>query len=291
MQVEPGIYYDIPFEEYKTWDAVNWSKLKLAKKSPLHFLDSHPIEPTKAMRLGSGVHDGFLEPDRVAREYAVMPNFSTHPDNKTKDGKQSNSHATKFVEAAEREFINENAGKTIVPQTEYDAITGCVAALKRNPVVAKLVKSGNPEVSIVWYDDEFAMLCKCRIDWLDVDGMTAYITDLKTTADCMRFEKQIHGMDYNGQMAFYRRAIEATIGLPSVVSVIAVEPQRPFGNMAAPMDGSDLTQGGLLCVELLGLIADCRRTGIWYGYSNPDRWKIPEYLTRKNDDELVEVGE
>lgn len=291
MQVEPGVYYGIPFDDYKQWDATNWSKLKLAKKSPLHFIDSEPIEPTKAMRLGSGVHDGFLEPARVAEEYAVMPNYACHPGNTTKDGKQSTSHATKFVETAQAEFLKANIRKTIVPQKDYDAIVGCVAALKRNDFVCDLVKQGDPEVSIVWHDDEFDLLCKCRVDWLDITGVLAIITDLKTTADCQWFESQIDKLLYYGQMAFYRRGVMAALDMASIVNVIAIEAVRPYGNMAAPMDEQDLLDGSVLCEDLLSLVSECKRNNVWPGYANPIKWTRTKRYSRVNDDELVEVGE
>ncbi len=59
---EPGLYENILFDEYLTWDCVSNSSLHAAERSMLHYKEQQPIEETPAMRLGTFCHVGRLEP-------------------------------------------------------------------------------------------------------------------------------------------------------------------------------------------------------------------------------------
>lgn len=52
---DPGIYLDVPFEDYLQWDAISNSKLSLANRSLAHFKAGWNDTESKALRLGSQI--------------------------------------------------------------------------------------------------------------------------------------------------------------------------------------------------------------------------------------------
>lgn len=72
----PGIYYDVPFETYQQWDAVNWSLLRLCDQ-PMAKVKSEILgerrRETDAMARGTLGHAMLFEPDAVSKRYAVCP--------------------------------------------------------------------------------------------------------------------------------------------------------------------------------------------------------------------------
>ena len=185
--LQPGVYHDIPFDEYLQWDAVSNSRLGLAKRSAAHFKQGFKSEPTPAMRLGSLVHCGVLEPLAIAKRYTFMPDYASHPENVTATGERSFSSATKFCKSMEKQFRTLHHDKEIVSEPEYDRMVGVAGSLSSSSVVPDLMSSGRPEVSIAWIDDESGLLCKMRADWLHTDGDQSIVIDVKTTVDGLQF--------------------------------------------------------------------------------------------------------
>lgn len=288
VTTQPGIYHDIPFDEYLSWDAISNSRLGYATRSPLHFRDAEFGEPTKAMRLGTLCHNGYLEPLELAKRIVVMPKFANDKNNVTAKGIRSYSSATTYVESMERKFREANRDKEFVTESDFADMLGVVKSLDCNNVSRALLAKGMAEVSMLWVDGETGLTCKGRIDWLSALGA---IVDLKTCRDCLRFESSIADLGYHRQMAFYRRGILALSDRRASVWIIVVEPKKPWGNMVAPLSDAALSIGESECSRLLNLIAECKTNDSWPGYSNPIEWNLPAWHGRISDDELVEVGE
>jgi exodeoxyribonuclease VIII len=280
--IKPGVYHDVPFDEYLQWDAISNSRLGLAKRSAAHFKQGFKSEPTPAMRLGSLVHCGVLEPLAIAKRYCFMPNYSEHPENVTTDGARSFSSATKFVKSMEKQFRTLHHDKEIVSEPEYDRMVGVAGSLSSSSVVRDLMRSGRPEVSIVWVDEESGLICKLRADWLHTEQTQAVVIDVKTTVDGLTFENAIARYGYHRQMAFYRRGIKAALGLDAMPWIIAVESSSPYLCRVAPIADESLRIGESEVDELLGFIAECRAVDAWPGYSNPDKWRCPGWYANGN---------
>ncbi len=75
MKIEPGIYTNVPAEEYFGWEAMNRSTLEHAGRSMLHLhaAMTTPAESSDAMDLGTALHCAVLEPDAFSRRYVVAP--------------------------------------------------------------------------------------------------------------------------------------------------------------------------------------------------------------------------
>ena len=77
LRKRPGIFTDIPLEEYLAWEAVGASDLSNMIRSPAYcrYKQQNPDEDkqTPAKRLGSAIHCILLEPDEWGKRYCVDP--------------------------------------------------------------------------------------------------------------------------------------------------------------------------------------------------------------------------
>lgn len=276
---DPGIYYDIPADDYFAWEAVSNSKLSLMNRSPMHYKHGFG-ESTPAMRLGSLVHSGVLEPLSIAKRYVFMPDYSNHPENTTANGDRSFSGATKFVKQMQETFRRMHHNKEIVSEPEYDMMVGMATALVSNQAAKNLLREGVAEVSLVWVDPMSGLTCKSRIDWLDRES--GRFCDLKTTMDAGEFERSIVKYGYHRQMAFYGRGLEAN-GINAEPWILATEKSAPYGCRTAPMDVVSISYGHKELDVLLQRVLDCQQSGQWPGYANPESWSCPDWYTRQQN--------
>lgn len=291
MTPKPGIYDAVPFDEYAQWDAVSNSRLSRATRSPAHF--NTPFgEPTAAMRLGSFVHCGVLEtPLEIARRYVFMPDYSAHPDNMTKSGERSFSSATTFVKTMEDAFRKLHHDKTIVGEEHFNKLVGISKAINQNDIAKQLLRDGRSEVSIVWVDELSGLLCKMRADWIAINRERSIVLDLKTSLDALAFDKSIARFGYHRQAAFYRRGVRAACGVDATPWLLAVETVEPFGNRVAPVDADAIAAGNSELDRLLATVAECKSSGDWPGYWNPERWSLPAWYGRSEEPLELTIGD
>lgn len=288
---QPGFYPNIDFERYLEWDAVSSSRLRLASKSPAHYLVGFQGEPTRSMSLGTLCHAGVLEPLQIIQRFTFMPDYSKDSDNQTAGGERSFSKATKYVKEREELFRSVNREKTIIAEDDYNRMIGIATALSGCDRMRSIMKHGQSEVSLVWDDPETGLRCKARADWLHVAENRALLLDLKTCADAGEFHRSIVRYSYHQQMAHYARGVEILTGLVPEVWVCAIETTNPFGHKVAPMDPDTLELGLVEVDRLLSRVADCMSSGTWPNYEHPDAWRLPEWYTRRTSDPVELVME
>ena len=141
----PGVYTGVSFSEYCEWDAINHSRLPLIDKSPLHCFVGRSYDETKAMRFGSLVHCGKLEPDAIAQRYMVMPDYLNHPDNVTSNGdKPASPAATSWYKNKKANFdeVANQLGKLVITQKEYDDLQLSLAAMLTEKRITDAVNRG-----------------------------------------------------------------------------------------------------------------------------------------------------
>jgi hypothetical protein len=162
MSTQTGIFEDVPDAEYRAIEAYGSSVVKAAAMlSVAHATVKTPDSP--AMFKGRLAHCMFLEPDQVDLRYE----------------RQLVGHgASKAVKEDKARIIE--AGKTPVSASDWDAVSSAVAASKLNPNISTTLDFGAPEVTVVWKDKLSGLMCKARVDWLDMKGSAAF--DLKTTS-------------------------------------------------------------------------------------------------------------
>lgn len=296
----PGLYKDVPFEDYLAWDAISNSRLNQAKQSLLHFRLNPAVAETQAMRIGSLAHCGVLEPLSIPKLYAVMPDYSRHEENQGKDGLRSWSPNTAWCKAKREEFCKVNEGKKIVDQSEYDWMLGIVESISRNAAASELLNCDGPvESSIIWEDQDTGLLCKARIDKLNSHDRE--VTDLKTFAlhdttenAAAAFQKTIVRRGYHRQMAHYCEAAEQILMAECSANIVAVDKAKPYNTLSAKLSDDLLYAGRLERRKLLRAIADAYEKDVWPGYENPKCWTLPgwyESTQESDNEELIIDGE
>lgn len=182
--MNPGIYSDLPFDEYLKVDATSNSYLSRLAITPAHMLV--PVTETPAMAFGTAFHTYVLEQNKFGQTYAVTPSV----DRRTKAGK-----------ATYDEFTAKNAGKTIICADDLEAIQHMDEAIRKHPEARLLFKEGIAEQSVFWKDTATGLMCKARPDWLTGDT----IVDLKKTRDASErgFQRSIVQYRYYQQVAMY----------------------------------------------------------------------------------------
>ena len=273
MTRPPGIYYDVPFEEYREWAGINQSSLKWAVRSMLHYRwnkDNPEPDDKECFRFGRLCHTGKLEPVAALERYVVMPAFENDPE----FAENASPKATKAYKAKVAEFKRVNFDKEIVDSAWYQALRGILGALDANPRSREWFSAEGPaEVSIVWIDPETGLQCKARLDkWA---RHLRKIPDLKTAQDCSRFHYSCRDYLYHVQGAFYEDGIRILTGEDHQFCLVAVEKTAPFGCRAAPLPEDAIDTGRLIYRQCLRAIAKATESGVWPSYENPVEWEVP----------------
>lgn len=261
------------YEEYEKIDAVNFTRLKEARKSPKHYKHrcEHPREDTTRLALGRAAHTAVFEPDRFPLDYAVF-------------------RGARRAGKAWDEFESANKGRTILKADEYAICLGIRDAVRANPAAAKWLKAGKAEHAITWTDAETGLPCKARLDWLGIGSEL----DLKTTAtvDPRWFANTAARMAWHIQQAFYLDGLAAH-GLNTEGRLIAVEAEPPHDCTVFLCDENVLYAAREEMRELLRKVADCKAAAKWPGRCDEaggetilelPRWCFPE------DDDVSGLG-
>jgi len=268
----PGIYYDVPFDEYREWSGINQSSLKIAMRSLAHYRhakDNPEPNDKDCFRFGRLCHAGRLEPITILERYVLMPAFE-----KQLTEKYDRPKASKEYKALKQQFEEVNQGKEVVPDDWYHQLCGILKALDANKrAKAYLSGDGPAEVSIVWDDEVTGLRCKARLDKWDQTNRT--IPDIKTTEDASDFAWSCRRYLYHMQGAFYSDGLRTLTGIDHDFCLIAVEKSAPYGCRSAPLSEDAIDGGRLLYRRLLRQIATAEETGIWPAYRDPEEWDVP----------------
>jgi len=255
----PGLYPDMPAEQYHSIAAMSAGGLKRMRKSPAHFYGAQldpqrpQSDPTPAMRAGTLFHVVLFEPGAIAERYVVKPEGM---DLRTKDGK-----AWKAAQPDTIEIIDAN--DLTKAQTQAERVRSL-------PDVAALLSDGAPEASAFWIDEATGELCKCRPDWTSPAGDGVILVDGKTCPDASPdgFARTAWNMGYLHAAAWYSDGYESATGL-RVLGYVFAAVEHDWPHVAAPYmvpeDVLDLARAENR--RMLDLYAECKRTGTWPGYS------------------------
>ena len=261
-----------PFADYCKIDAVNWSTLREATKSALHYQHGlHVQRPeTDAMRLGRATHTAVFEPECLEDEYAVW-------DGGMRRGKDWEA------------FKDAHKKRTILKEDEYERALAIRDAVRSSPQSAPLLHSGIPECTIEWTDKATGLPCKARLDWLSEKALV----DLKTTRDieARAFGRHVGTMLYHCQFAFASMGLRAN-GLKRKVKIIAVEQDPPHDVAVYELSEDVLWAGEVKVRQALNTVASCRRTKRWTGrYPDECSLVLPswEFPSEDEQDALIKA--
>lgn len=271
--MKQGIY-DIGRSEYESVEAANFSTLKHFAKSPAHALEAmtHPPEPTDALEFGNAVHLAVFEPERLEKEYAVLPAI----DRRTKEGK-----------AEWARIESENPGRSYLKADEWLRLQGIVDSLRRSETAQLLLSGeGRNEVSIAWTDAETGVACKGRLDRFCTVYGHSVVVDLKTTelATPGAFARTCAKFQYHAQSAMYLDGLASLSPRERRFVHLAVEKVAPFAVSAFELDEQSLEVGRRLYRSWLAQYKECKESNNWPGYAdgiNP--LALPAYALRMEE--------
>ena len=263
--MEPGPYYNIPFSEYLTIEALSSSQLKDFARSPLlyQWRLAHPSKDTPAKTLGRAIHAAILEPGKFAADYISY------------EGRRSGKVWTEFQEA--------HAGKNIIKADEcLQCLDMYDATFKSSTARSILDRVTNCEVSLVAELD--GILAKGRADALAEPGM---IVDLKSTIDPRQaFERQAYSLGYHWQAAWYIDLM-AELGRPDQTFVIiAIEKSPPFEVVVYEVDDRLLDIAREEMHPVIEQFKRCREEGVWPGYADQIVMLEPPSWVAKRHEEM-----
>lgn len=266
-----GIFPNVPFEDYRRIDRVNWTWLRHMQRSPAHF-KAAPLTPqvdTDAKRLGRGAHVALLEPQRFPYSYTVW------------GGKQKRG--------AEWEALKQQHGAgNILTQEQHRLCLAMADAAKKDEHASKHLRRGSAEVTLQWTDADTGISCKAR---LDKGGDVPAIVDVKTCRDASPsgFARACWNLDYAAQAAFYVDGhAAATNGelLPYVL--VAIESEAPHVVQVYRVPDYILDIGRDTYRPLLERLVECRRDNVWPGYADGElELELPRWARPSPEEENV----
>lgn len=239
ISFDPGIYFDLPEEQYHAARALSCSGMKQLAVSPLQYWhhnlnpNAEPSEETAAQRFGKAAHCLGIEPQRFPLRYAMKLSLDDFPgalvtvdDLKAFCGKhgllkggkkqdlikrirESGTDAVIWDEELKR-HAELNAGKTLLDDNEAALVKRAAGVLAADPYVKDILSGGMAEVSFFVRDPETGVLLKARMDYVK----PAATIDLKTFANSRGkpidrvVNDAIYYEGYNLQCAHYHHVRE-----------------------------------------------------------------------------------
>ena len=280
--MKPGIYKDIPFEDYEKWPGVRKSWFKHILKSGLHF--KHFLEngdkDSEFMRFGNLVDTLLFELVEFETRYVHIPEM--YP-SKTGD-KKWNWNATHC-----KEWRNKAIEEGLIPISLNDEnrARDIVDKIKRHSKAGNWLSEASYQVSLSWVDPETNLSCMGRIDALRANEG---IIDLKITNNPHpgAFSRIINNFLYHAQGAFYHDGYLIATGkepeeLPSIpFSIIAVEDQPPHDVVCYNLGPESFECGRIIYRTALDRYKEYKENDEYPGYSNvAEEIEIPMYARNK----------
>lgn len=248
-----GVYHDVPAARYHASSGISKSALDQLARSPAHYqawLREKP-EQTPAMRIGTLAHLATFQPDLFASSVAMAPIV----DRRTKDGK-----------AIWAQFQSENEGRELVTVDEREMLIALSGAVRKHPLVGKLLNKGDAEVSVFSMDTPTGLVTKCRFDWINQDE--GVFLDLKTTEDASPsgFARSIGNFRYHIQDAHYSQ-LGRDHGMDFKFIFVAVEKHPPYAVAVYVLDEGTKIQADAIRRQQLETFASCMTFQSWPAYS------------------------
>ena len=238
-------------EQYDELPRLSYSGIKELLRSPAHYqlYLKAEREETKALRMGSAAHLGFLLPDKFSVTYAQAPEC----DRGTKDGKALYQHAMDSLKP----------GQLLLPNDEYEEVIRLVDAANALVDGDSLRADAWAEVPLVGNDK--ATPIKGIPDLITADG---WIYDLKTCEDASEsgFFRALLNYKYHVQAAHYIRLGHCNRADIQGFRLIAIE-KDTYQGAVYEVRGEVLDLGNKLLEQAYSTFDRCTAEGRWPGYS------------------------
>lgn len=257
---EPGIYYDVPEDEYYSDPAFSQSQAKVLRVSPAKYkwqLEHGGETATRSLELGKLAHTRILG---VGAQAVVIP-----PELLSSSGAIAGKDAKAFVA---RTLAAGNVPVKAAQLAEVEAMAEML--MSHEEARALLTTPGHAEASMWWDDPLTGIRCRGRVDWLTTLGEAVCNTDYKSTADAgpFAFAKSVANYGYHVQAAAYELGLRVGGGHENVVTrLIAQETKPPYFVAVYSLSDADLDIGLDHWHAALAQLAWCREHDEWPGYA------------------------
>lgn len=262
MITEPGIY-TIPAEEYHQ-DPCPEPSLSasianlLCTDSPLHAYTAHPRlnpafvrEEKETFDLGTVCHSLLLEGESAAEVFDF------------EDWRKAEARRAR-TEARQQ-------GKIPILRKYWDRCQAMLSAARTQLEAHKEARDaftkGKPEQSLVWFEAEYGVWCRARLDWLHDSFLK--IDDYKSTgmtANPDAISRSMFGVGWDVQAAFYLRGLKVLTGNDAKFRFIPQENEPPFALSVIGI-GPDVAMIGEKKVQFaLETFSACLKSSDWPGY-------------------------
>ena len=301
---EPGAYRDVPITRYHGAEccigpSISSSGLKILSgekgqrtrgRTPRHYWEQSNLNPkrrkldTAALRMGRAFHDCLL-----------LPAMWSGPESAYHRLPEGFSRAAKVKmadEIAEADAAIE-AGLCLVSPADVERIEAMAAAMRADPLIAALTKTGEAEVTLAYQDKETGVWIRARPDWMT--AKRRFAMNMKTDVDASwdGFSKSIGKYGYAQSAALELDAYEAVFGeMPSAYFLPVVEkpgkgwePGDYIATALWQVPTEDLERGRWMNRIALRTYADCLAADRWPSYTpEPEFCGMPGYLRKLIDD-------
>lgn len=267
--------------EYNAAEGIRRSDLWKISDSPekFRYKMDHPEEEaqTPALVFGAAAHKILLEPTDFFLEYAIAPEV----DKRTKEGK-----------AAWADFAEREAGKIAIDRETYDTVKAMANKVMADPMARKLF-SGRKELPYFWTDADTGVKCKVKLDCLTYLDDMPVVVDYKTckSAKTEDFVRDAYKYGYHVQAAMYTEAVMRVKRLTERPMFVFVcqEKDPPFALNLITVPEDTVNFGLDEFRTLLGIYANCEKTGAWYGYrgitGEPNELSLPGWMKKDGNDQ------
>lgn len=245
----------ISVSDYDSLDRIRSSQLKViidgSPKRLRYELDCDEEEPdSDAFETGRAFHLLVLEPHMYSKEVVVF-----------RDGQSRKS-------VGYERFRARYPYKTILLEKEVPMVEQMAAAVLSDPLAKEYLAHVQPEMSVLWTDQETGIECRARLDGLDeTEPATPIIVELKSSRDCGvdKFGRQANDLLYHLSWAMYRSGYMAVRGAaPELVTIVA-EKEPPWDVVVYRVPEIAILAGEVLFREALTTLKKCRDSGQWVG--------------------------
>ena len=264
IDISPGIYHNIPFPDYRAWNAMNISTLKWGLKSQKHLKAAIEgrikNQDTPDKKLGRAIHCRLLEPDRYKSEYQVAGKCQAVFKSGQNRGQQCGAPGRVQVEGewyCGKHGPEYEGDIEILSVDEANRIERLNESVRQHPVIKLLRQQGGAEVSLCWEQD--GVLMKGRLDKLILEAIHPTVVDLKkvhvgegTMTAC---QNAIGRYEYHVSAAGYRCGVQKLCGVDANFVWVFVEDNEPFDVQPIQADGATLDLG---LHQFKKLVADYR---------------------------------
>ncbi len=274
----PGLHMDLDIDAYHGGPGISKTGLDSIDANPAIYYARHldpqrpPPKDRSGQLEGSLAHCAVLEPDQFGVRYRMLPKDAPRRPTEAQWNAKKPSEDSIAAMAWWTEWNATTGNATIITADQYDTAWRQAESIRKLPEVAEALMRGRAEVSAYWTDAITGELCRCRPDWVhDVNATGVVLCDVKTCSDASpgEFRRQIARKRYHVQDGFYSDGYAAASGKEVLAFVfVAVETEWPYAACALMLDDAGKDQGRRDYRRNLNTYAECRKSGIWPGYSS-----------------------